>query len=128
MGNSIKRVACVLLVNHQGKILGVSRGPGSELFGLPGGEVESGETDEEAAIRETMEETGLVISNLRVLYANYSVDPTGAKRWVTTFAADWQGVPRPSHEGDVRWIDVDKLLSGPFAVYSHGLLKSLGII
>lgn len=47
-------------------------------FEFPGGKVEKGETAEEAAVREVMEETGAVIESLNYL-AQYYVDGKSAK-------------------------------------------------
>jgi ADP-ribose pyrophosphatase YjhB (NUDIX family) len=48
------------------RVLLVLRGrePSRGLYAFPGGRVELGETDEQAAIREVVEETGLAVSNL----------------------------------------------------------------
>jgi 8-oxo-dGTP diphosphatase len=58
-------VACVggLAYDDWGRILLVRRrnDPGSGLWSVPGGRVESGETDIQAVIREMAEETGLVV-------------------------------------------------------------------
>ena len=54
-------VAAGVLVEREGKIALVQRGvePGRGLWGLPAGYVEVDETAEEAAVRETWEESGL---------------------------------------------------------------------
>lgn len=53
--------ACCFLTNPQGELLMVQRSvePRKGLWTLPGGFVESGETTEQAALRELEEETGL---------------------------------------------------------------------
>ncbi len=72
MEEVIRRVASVLLVDAQGKVLLQLRSedapasPGQWSF--PGGGVEAGETPEEAARRETLEETGLLVDGDLVLY------------------------------------------------------------
>ena len=56
------RAAGILFLADTGKVLLVRRGNGGDFpghWGLPGGHVEPGETTEEAARREALEETGL---------------------------------------------------------------------
>jgi ADP-ribose pyrophosphatase YjhB (NUDIX family)/ribosomal protein S18 acetylase RimI-like enzyme len=56
-------VAAGTLVERDGRVALVQRGvqPGQDLWGLPAGYVEADETAEEAAIRETLEETHLEV-------------------------------------------------------------------
>lgn len=53
--------ACGLIMDSQKRLLVLRRAhePGLGRLGLPGGVIEPGETGEEAAARETLEETGL---------------------------------------------------------------------
>jgi mutator protein MutT len=53
--------ACVVLINDHNRILLVKRrvAPKPGMWCLPGGFVESGETPEQAAVRELQEESGL---------------------------------------------------------------------
>lgn len=53
--------ACGLILDSQKRLLVLRRAhePGLGRLGLPGGVIEPGETGEEAAARETLEETGL---------------------------------------------------------------------
>lgn len=53
--------ACVVLIDDHNRLLLVKRGvaPKKGMWCLPGGFVESGETPEQAAVRELHEETGL---------------------------------------------------------------------
>lgn len=52
-----------------GRLLLIRRGhePGKGLWSLPGGRVESGETDEQAVVREVAEETGLAVTPGRLI-------------------------------------------------------------
>lgn len=57
------------VVVSEGKLLMIRRREreGDLLWALPGGAIEAGETPEEAAVRETVEETGLVVAAMKVL-------------------------------------------------------------
>src|SRR5690606_3592353 len=91
---SNKIAAGILCINPEDNILAVSRGRGSNLWGMPGGKQEPGETLEECAIRETFEETGLVATIRAPLLTAQSVDGY----WFTTFLADVSGIIKSSDE------------------------------
>lgn len=63
--------AAILVLNEDGEVLLLKRAPEShfapEQWGFPGGKIEAGETNLEAAIRETKEETQLRVQNVRSL-------------------------------------------------------------
>src|ERR1035437_3070592 len=61
---SMKKAVCILVYNDDGEILAVSRKNDPNDLGLPGGKVDPGETEEEAVVREMLEETGLEISKI----------------------------------------------------------------
>jgi ADP-ribose pyrophosphatase YjhB (NUDIX family) len=99
-------VRCVggILHDSEGRLLVIQRGhdPGRGLWSLPGGRVESGETDAEAVIREMREETGL---NVRpgalvgtVVRGRYEIHD---------YACDVEGGElRPGDDAaDARWVD-----------------------
>jgi mutator protein MutT len=106
MMTELKHIAsCALLINDQGKILGVSRKDDLNDWNLPGGKAEPGETPEDTAIRETKEETGLDISNL------VSVRKVRREGGVVSyFHADFSGQIASSEEGAVRWLHWNDLL------------------
>ena len=62
--------ACALIMDACGRLLVIRRAhePGLGKLGLPGGVVEGGETGEEAAARETLEEVGLDIPSSSFRY------------------------------------------------------------
>ena len=62
--------AAVLVTDEQGRLL-MNLRPDNHLWGIPGGATELGESVEETAVRETLEETGLEINELR-LFAVFS--------------------------------------------------------
>lgn len=65
------RVQCVgaVVSDSAGRIVVIRRGqpPSKGLWSLPGGRVESGETHDEAVVREVLEETGLEVAVTAVL-------------------------------------------------------------
>jgi len=65
----VPRVGMGVLVTRNGKVLLGRRlgSHGAETFAAPGGHIEFGETFEQAARREVREETGLEITNLKLL-------------------------------------------------------------
>ena len=77
---------------------------------FPGGRIADDETSEDAAIRETLEETGLRISHLRHVgtRASTSAHPRryDVDGYVTT---EWRGqlmrYPTPEHQ-DARWVSI----------------------
>jgi 8-oxo-dGTP pyrophosphatase MutT (NUDIX family) len=113
---------CVLIRRDDGKILAVSRPNDPEAFGLPGGHIELGETPEEAAVREVLEETGIDIFNLKEVYSTYD-----NQELVNCFIADFVGKPIQKESGVVKWVDPEVLINGPFGGYNLELFVLLGI-
>jgi 8-oxo-dGTP pyrophosphatase MutT (NUDIX family) len=69
MSQSKVLAAGVLIPNNKGEFLSVSRKNMAGMWGIPGGKLDFLESMEEAAIRETLEETNLdVSSGLQLLY------------------------------------------------------------
>ena len=65
VGEQRRRVPCVgaIIKDDQGRLLLVLRAhpPGENLWSIPGGRIEPGESDGDAVVREVREETGLVV-------------------------------------------------------------------
>ena len=106
-------LAASAVVVRDGEFLAVRRArpPMQDLFTLPGGVVESGESLAEAACREVREETGLIIE--AVALAGYreviTLDDAGRVQRhfvILTFAARWvAGEPRLNEELlEARWM------------------------
>lgn len=88
-----------IIIEMSGGIVLIERR--NEPFGwaLPGGFVDYGETLEQAAVREAMEETSLSVSNLRLVgcYSDPARDPR-LHAISTVYAATGEGIPRAADD------------------------------
>ena len=104
--------ACVLLW-EDGKFLSVSRKDNPNLVGLPGGKLNDGESPQQAAVRETLEETGIEVEILEYEGAFATVE--GDYVVYCYIAQRKEGVePKPidpSETGRVRWVTIEELIT-----------------
>ena len=89
----IDKLAWVYIKNQQ---LLVVRSKGKDLFYIPGGKREQGETDEDALIRETQEELSVTLRGQTIRYMNsFQAQahgrPLGDLVKVTCYIADFDG-------------------------------------
>lgn len=77
--------AAVILKNPHDQVLLLLRGPTApwmpNRWDLPGGMIEPGETPEAAALREVLEETGLIVRRLVPIAVVRSLAVFHSKRW-----------------------------------------------
>jgi len=80
---------------------------------MPGGHIDNGETPEQTALRETLEETGLTTTNARFLgFTNDIFFDEPGKHYITLWiVTDWtKGEPQASREmSDFIWAPLNNL-------------------
>lgn len=107
-----------LLVMHRNKF-------GTEYETLPGGNIEIGETPEQAVAREVDEESTIAIANPRLVFIEEAGDPYGTQFiFLCDYVSGEAHLREDSEEAhinklgqnlyDPRWIDLDKLPNLPF--------------
>jgi len=92
---------------------------------LPGGKVESGESDREALVREIFEELGMNIEVGARLAESEHRYAHGVIRLVAYRCRLISGEPHPTDHDRVVWIDVDEAASLPWAPADVPLLESV---
>ena len=76
-----------------------------------GGKFEEGESPEECIIRETLEETGLVLKDYKLRCIVTYVSTQWETECMFVFTSNqFEGELKDCNEGDLEWIDKDKIL------------------
>ena len=126
------RVAVGAIVFNNHKVLLVQRGkpPAEGVWAIPGGSVKLGETLQQAAEREILEETGVIIKAREPAYTFESIqrDEAGAIRFhyvIIDLNADYvKGEPKPNDDAlDARWFSPDELQTSKISEFTQRLLK-----
>lgn len=114
---------------HEGRLLAVLHERlGAEVWEVPGGHLEDGETFERAAARETLEETGVAV-HVEGLLATcvHEWAERRQRRLILFFRARPVDVapPRPGDDGIVRaeWVDPRRLTTESTSAFLHPLLE-----
>ena len=119
-----KKAVCGLLFRNN-KILSVSRKSNHNDFNLFGGKLESGETWEQALIRECYEETGYNI-NIIPVYYEAMCDDTLVRTYIC-IATDWDFDYPERDLAVVKYLAPSKLTKGAFGDYNKALFKHFNI-
>lgn len=103
---SYKKASLVIVLKNKKEFLSVSLHKDHSDMNMPGGIVEKNETPIEAGIRETKEETGLIVKNLKLLYQaienNIMV--------YTYYTLDYEGEIYTEENHVVDWLPLNTLL------------------
>jgi len=117
----LKKSVQVILLNEEGEVLAVSRKYNHNDFGLIGGKVDPEDSSLEfAAIRETKEETGLDITNLKCIYQRFANG-----RMCYTFLADYSGEIHTDEPHIVKWTSFETINNGCFGEWNKIVTQSL---
>ncbi|MEU8202606.1 NUDIX domain-containing protein [Streptosporangium sp. NPDC049046] len=122
------RVNCVgaIVLDGSGRMLLVRRGhpPGEGLWSVPGGRVESGESDSEAVVREVLEETGLTVVPGRLAGTVDRPGPGDTVYEIRDYLAEVSGgtLAAGDDAADARWFTREELSRLPL---TPGLLDAL---
>jgi 8-oxo-dGTP diphosphatase len=116
----LPRVAVGAVVFKDDKVLLIRRAkpPAKGLWAIPGGSVELGETLQQAAERETLEETNLTIQATKPVFTFEVIEKDDNNRVrfhyvIIDLVADYiSGIPLPGDDADeVRWVSSRELKS-----------------
>lgn len=128
------RVAVGAIVIKDDRVLLVKRSkpPGEGLWAIPGGRVELGETLQQAAEREIMEEAGLTIQAKDPVYTFEVIEPDDAGRprfhyvIVDLIAEYVEGELNPGDDvSEARWVTPQDLESLPISQSTREVLKNV---
>ena len=126
------KVAVGAVVFKNERVLMVRRGqpPSEDLWAIPGGSVELGETLQEAAEREILEETGIHIRAGEPVFAFDAIDRDRAGKIrfhyvIVDLAADYvSGDPKAGDDAaDARWISAQEINTLQVSTPTLKLLK-----
>jgi ADP-ribose pyrophosphatase YjhB (NUDIX family) len=132
MLNSYKNKASCIFIDNGTKVLGVSRKNNYSDFGLVGGKIENNESYVECIIRETKEETGLILNPEKIIPIFTGVGETGKLcknnsecNCVCFYTQYYEGTINTNETGVVDWIDYNDLKKGSFHKYNTIVLEIL---
>ena len=105
-------VLCFLRDRAANRVLLIHKktGLGAGLINAPGGRIEEGETPAEAAVRETLEETGMAASDPQLrgdLFFQFT-DGHSIRGYVFE-TEDWSGTPAATVEADPFWCPIEEI-------------------
>lgn len=114
-----------ILIIKDDKILAIHRRDDPNDWGLIGDHVDENETPEEAAIRECHEETGLILTNPKLVFARNCGEDLAQ-----TFTGDWEGIPTSQKgEPSIEWMDpYDLIKCKTFGEYNIHLFQHLELL
>ncbi|HBB76182.1 MAG: DNA mismatch repair protein MutT [Candidatus Levybacteria bacterium RIFOXYA1_FULL_41_10] len=120
-------IGVIILKNKKVLLLKREGIAGDGTWCFPGGHIELNESFEEAAKRETIEESGIQIKNVSVVAVTNDILKTDNKHYVTVFViSDYDSgeekLMEPNKSSEIKWFDWDRLPK-PLFLPIENLLK-----
>ena len=112
----LKRTAVLCVLKHGQKFLLLKRlkEPNKDNYTPVGGKLDPFETPLKAAIRETFEETGILVPSMKYCGSLVETSPTKYNWMSFVYCTDTEFIPPPPcNEGTLEWIDFDNVLDLP---------------
>jgi 8-oxo-dGTP pyrophosphatase MutT (NUDIX family) len=123
-------VALLIFDKHGAKILAISRRDRPDQWGFPGGKVDPGESNVQAALRELREETGLNVYINEVTPLFTDICAGDVNYWCTTYLSEAQinpGSLLPEEGLNLTWMWPEELCNpkySPFANYNSRVMRA----
>jgi len=115
-----------IVFDAQGRLLMIQRGhdPGAGLWSIPGGRIEPGETDQQALVREILEETNLQVSAGKIIGRVQREGLGGTVIDIRDYAATVTGgtLRAGDDAADARWVAASELAH---LEVTEGLIEAL---
>lgn len=133
----VPRVGVGAITIKDEKVLLIKRGiePSKRLWAIPGGTLKLGESMQECAAREILEETGVTITVGDCIYVFDFIERDSKRKIkfhyvIIDFAADYvSGVPRGADDAlEARWFSRKDLGDLPVAINTINALRSIGFL
>jgi 8-oxo-dGTP pyrophosphatase MutT (NUDIX family) len=105
----MRPAAIALVMDGWARLLAVSRINPPYEMAIPGGEVDPGETPEQAALRELWEEANVTGHDARLVWIGRS--PTDGRPVFVYLVGRWTGVPYAREGGVAAWMTPEHLVA-----------------